>query len=54
MHIQRAIYLKAILTSMEGYEKRFGIIYVDYPTQKRIKKDSAFMMRDIIAGYADL
>lgn len=26
----------------EGYDKRFGLIYVDYRTQKRIFKDSAF------------
>ncbi|MDB5059211.1 MAG: beta-glucosidase, partial [Chloroflexi bacterium] len=25
----------------EGYSKRFGIVYVDYPTQRRILKDSA-------------
>jgi len=25
----------------EGYRKRFGITYVDYPTQRRIPKDSA-------------
>jgi beta-glucosidase len=24
-----------------GYEKRFGIVYVDYATQVRTKKDSA-------------
>jgi beta-glucosidase len=24
----------------EGYSKRFGLVYVDYPTQKRIVKDS--------------
>ena len=24
-----------------GYAERFGLIYVDYPTQKRILKDSA-------------
>jgi len=24
----------------EGYSKRFGIVYVDYPTQQRIVKDS--------------
>jgi beta-glucosidase len=23
-----------------GYDKRFGLVYVDYPTQKRIVKDS--------------
>ncbi len=25
----------------EGYTRRFGITYVDYPTQRRIPKDSA-------------
>ena len=25
-----------------GYTERFGLIYIDYPTQKRIPKDSAF------------
>ena len=23
----------------EGYKERFGLIYVDYPTQKRVLKD---------------
>ncbi|MGE4454281.1 MAG: GH1 family beta-glucosidase [Sphaerochaeta sp.] len=36
-----------------GYSKRFGIVYVDYKTQKRIPKDSAYMMRDVIAGYCE-
>ncbi|MGE4584024.1 MAG: GH1 family beta-glucosidase [Sphaerochaeta sp.] len=36
-----------------GYEKRFGIVYVDYDTQERIPKDSAYMMRDVIAGYCE-
>lgn len=31
-----------------GYTKRFGIFYVDYPTQKRIWKDSARWYRDFI------
>ncbi|MDF2626202.1 MAG: beta-glucosidase [Symbiobacteriaceae bacterium] len=31
-----------------GYSKRFGLIYVDYPTQRRIPKDSAFFLRDVI------
>lgn len=34
----------------EGYAKRFGIIYVDYKTQKRIPKLSAQFYRDVIAG----
>ncbi len=31
-----------------GYRQRFGLIYVDYTTQKRILKDSAFWYRDVI------
>ena len=30
-----------------GYGERFGLIYVDYPTQKRIPKDSAFWFAQI-------
>jgi beta-glucosidase len=33
----------------EGYSKRFGIIYVDYETQRRIPKDSAYWYRDFLA-----
>jgi beta-glucosidase len=33
-----------------GYEKRFGLIYVDYATQKRTMKDSARWYRDFIAA----
>ena len=32
-----------------GYEKRFGLIWVDYETQERIPKQSAHLYRDIIA-----
>lgn len=32
----------------EGYDKRFGIIYVDYQTQKRIPKDSAIWYSEVI------
>lgn len=31
-----------------GYKERFGLIYVDYPTQKRILKDSAYFYKEII------
>lgn len=31
-----------------GYSERFGMIYVDYPTQKRIIKDSGYWYRDRI------
>jgi beta-glucosidase len=32
-----------------GYSKRFGIVYVDYPTQERVPKDSFYRYRDLIA-----
>ncbi len=32
----------------EGYDERFGIVYVDFPTQRRIPKDSARWYRRII------
>ncbi|MCB8991208.1 MAG: beta-glucosidase [Ardenticatenaceae bacterium] len=32
----------------EGYTQRFGIVYVDYETQKRYPKDSAYWYRDVI------
>ncbi len=32
----------------EGYNKRFGIVYVDYETQRRIIKDSGYWYRDFI------
>jgi beta-glucosidase len=33
-----------------GYSKRFGIVYVDYPTLERIPKDSFYWYRDLIAS----
>jgi beta-glucosidase len=33
----------------EGYKERFGIVFTDYRTQKRIPKDSAWWYRDVIA-----
>lgn len=34
-----------------GYERRFGLVHVDYQTQKRTPKDSAFWYRDWIAQH---
>lgn len=34
----------------EGYGRRFGLIYVDYRTQKRIPKNSAYFYKDVIAS----
>jgi beta-glucosidase len=33
-----------------GYSKRFGLIYVDYPSQKRTWKASAYWYRDLVAA----
>jgi beta-glucosidase len=33
----------------EGYAKRFGIVYVDFPTQRRLPKDSALWYGEAIA-----
>lgn len=39
----------------QGYDPRFGLIYVDYPTGKRTLKDSAFEYKKIIeSGGADI
>ena len=35
-----------------GYEKRFGIVHVDYDTQVRTPKDSALEYRRVIAARA--
>ena len=32
-----------------GYDERFGLIYVDYPTQRRVPKDSAAWYAKVIA-----
>lgn len=37
----------------KGYAERFGIIYVDFGTQERIWKDSAYWYRDLIRRNGD-
>jgi len=32
----------------EGYKQRFGLVYVDYPTQKRVPKDSFYWYKRVI------
>ena len=49
----RGYYVWSLLDNFEwewGYAKRFGIVYVDYATQRRIPKRSALWYRDLIAG----
>lgn len=36
----------------EGYRPRFGIVYTDYESQKRIPKDSAYWYRDYIGIHS--
>lgn len=48
----RGYYVWSLLDNFEwaeGYEKRFGLLYVDYATQKRIWKDSAKYYQKVIA-----
>ena len=32
----------------EGYRQRFGLIYIDFPTQRRFVKNSGHWYRDLI------
>jgi beta-glucosidase len=46
-------YVWSLLDNFEwecGYDKRFGIVYVDYGTQRRIPKRSALWYRDLITS----
>jgi len=49
----RGYYVWSLLDNFEwewGYDKRFGLVYVDYPTQRRIPKRSALWYRDLITS----
>ena len=49
----KGYFLWSIMDNFEwayGYRQRFGIIYVDYPSQKRILKESAHWYKDVIAS----
>ena len=37
----------------EGYDKRFGLIYIDYQTNKRIIKDSAYFYAEVIKSNGE-
>ena len=52
----RGYFLWSIMDNFEwslGYQQRFGIIYVDYATQRRILKDSAYWYREVIASNGE-
>lgn len=47
----RGYFVWSLLDNFEwdsGYAMRFGLVYVDYPTQRRIPKTSALWYRDVI------
>ena len=49
----RGYFLWSLLDNFEwnsGYAKRFGIVHVDYATQKRTPKDSAHWYREFVAA----
>ena len=49
----RGYFVWSLLDNFEwsfGFSKRFGLIYVDYPTGRRIPKDSAAWYRQVIAN----
>lgn len=37
----------------KGYSERFGLIYIDYQTQQRILKDSAYWYKDYIKNNGE-
>jgi beta-glucosidase len=49
----RGYFVWSLLDNFEwaqGYSKRFGIVYIDYPTLERVPKDSFYWYRDFIAS----
>jgi beta-glucosidase len=49
----RGYFVWSIMDNFEwayGFDKRFGLVYVDYATQKRTLKDSAYWYKDVIAS----
>jgi len=53
----KGYYAWSLLDNFEwayGYEKRFGLIYVDYATQKRYLKDSFYYYQSVIQAKTDV
>ena len=50
----RGYFVWSLLDNFEwasGYSKRFGLYYVDYPTQTRILKHSGLWYKDLAAAF---
>jgi beta-glucosidase len=48
----RGYHVWALMDNFEwslGYDRRFGLTYIDYATQQRVLKESAFWYKDVIA-----
>ena len=48
----RGYYIWSLMDNFEwafGYERRFGLVHVDYPTQQRTLKDSALLLQQFLA-----
>ncbi len=53
----KGYFLWSLLDNFEwekGYSQRFGMVYVDYETQKRIIKDSGFWYKSVIKSNGEL
>lgn len=51
----RGYFLWSLMDNFEwayGYSKRFGTVYVDYASQRRIPKSSAYWYADVIRRHA--
>jgi beta-glucosidase len=51
----RGYFIWSLIDNFEwsyGFSKRFGLVYVDYPTQRRIVKESGEWYAGVIAGKA--
>ena len=53
----RGYFLWSLLDNFEwayGYDKRFGLVYVDYKTQRRTIKGSGYRYADLIRAHRRL
>ena len=53
----RGYFVWSLLDNFEwawGYAQRFGIVHVDFDTQRRTPKDSAALFTRVIAAHGDL